>query len=199
MSKDNVAKLKTIKVIYKKPTNLTEVPGLECFKANAKLELIISCIVNQLHSKNADFITFLPYTSFLTKADSTSLQQYFPNMFIPILNNQHSFQIRAKILHSLGKDATVRSENANFNWKQYVHYYSRDEAIEKFNADTAITYLVKLNDNELYKEKYSYVKALLLHKRDRGFLALYSLFTESGMKQLSKNWQAIEGIFKYED
>lgn len=173
-------------------------PGVECFKANAKLELMLTCIGNQLHSKNAEFITFLPLTRFLTKADSASLQQSFPNMVISNLNNQHCYQIRAQILYSLGKDATLRGENAEFNWKQYVHYYSRDEAIAKFNADTAISYLIKLYDNGLYKGKYKYLKALFLQKRDRGFLALYSFCTESGMKQLSKNWQAIEGMYKYE-
>lgn len=199
MGKDDINTLKTLKVIYKKPLIFIEVPGLDCFKRNPKLELMLTCSGNQLHSKDGEFITFISVNRFLKKADSVSLQQTFPEMRIADLNNQHVNQIRAAILYSLGKDAALRGENVAFNWKQYVHYYSDEEAIKIFNADTAITFITKLNDNEVYKGKYKYLKALYLQKKGRGFMEIYSLYSDKGKNHLPKYWHAVEGIFKYED
>ncbi len=199
MSKDDIKSLKTSKVIYKKPRIYIEVSKLECFKKNPKLELMLTCLGNQLHSKDGEFITFIAVNRFLKKADSIRLQQSFPGMHIPDLNNQHVYQIRAAILYSLGKDASLRGENAAFNWKQYVHYYSDTKANKIFNADTAITFVTELNDSEVYKGKYKYSKALYLQKKGRGFIEIHSLYSNKGKKHLSKYWHAVEGIFKYED
>lgn len=46
-----------------------------------------------------------------------------------------------------------------------LHYYPEDEAVKKFNVDTAITYVVELDDDELYKGKYRYLKALSKYNR----------------------------------
>lgn len=199
MGKDDIDMLKTIKVNYKKPESFLEVPGYDCFKGKGRLEAMLSCLRNQLRSKDGEFITFIPLNRFHTKKDSVNLRRSFPEMFISDLNLQHVYQIRAVILYSLGKDATLRGENSGFDWKRYVHYYSDEKAIQKFNADTAITFVIKLNDNEVYKEKYKYLKALYLQKKDRGFIELYCFYTDQGNKHLPKYWQAVEGIFKYED
>ncbi len=80
-----------------------------------------------------------------------------------------------------------------------MQYYSQKETKEKFNANTAFTYSVKLNDDELYKDKYKFLKVLVLQKRDRGFVELYCFYTDDGAKELEKYWALLENAFRYED
>ena len=80
-----------------------------------------------------------------------------------------------------------------------MQYYSQKETKEKFNANTAFTYSVKLNDDELYKDKYKSLKVLVLQKRDRGFVELYCFYTDDGAKELEKYWALLENAFRYED
>lgn len=199
MSKDDIDFLKKINAIYKKPDKFLEISQIECFKENAKLESMLTCVGNQLHSRDKEWITFLPLGHFLNKTDSASLRESFPRMFIPDLNNQHIYTVRAQILYSLNKDATLRGENAGFKWKEYVQYYSNDNVTQKYNADTVITYLITLKSGELYKKKYKYLKALILQKKDRGFITIYSLFTDKAKRHFSKYWKQIDGVVKYAD
>jgi len=199
MSSDHIRRMEAIRVTYTKPANFIEVLRGECFQDNPKLELMLTCVGNPLQSEDTEFITFLAPLLFSTKSDSASLRQSFPGMSIPNLNEQHIYKIRSQILRFLGKDATVRGPNAGFDWKPYVNYYPEDEAAKRFNADTAITYVVELNDDELYKGKYRYLKALFLQKRDRGFVVLYSFYTDKAKRHPAKYWKAIERIYRYDD
>ncbi|MCH5600676.1 hypothetical protein [Niabella ginsengisoli] len=157
--------LASMRLVYKKSDLFKEVPGVECFKNNPKLNSILSCAGNQLHSADEEFMAFIPVYKTHTVVDSISLKRTFPGMQIGNLNNQHCGQIRAKILLALDKDASIKGENANFNWKVYVNYYSQDDAKFKFNADTAISFPIHLKETEYYKGKYKYLKALFLQKK----------------------------------
>lgn len=202
MPKSDRDRLANIRVTYKKPSDFSETPIIpvsECFKNNAKLESMFSCVSNLLVSNDEEFISFIPLHRFLTKADSISMQQSFPEMKLPNLNDQHAYSVRAQVLYSLGKNAAIRGPNAGFNWKEYVQYYADKDARRKFNADTAITYDVVLNDDEYYLGKYKYLRALVLQKKDRGFVAIYSFYTDKAKRRLAKYWKATEGILRYDD
>lgn len=71
-----------------------------------------------------------------------------------------------------------------------MQYYSQKETKEKFNANTAFTYSVKLNDDELYKDKYKFLKVLVLQK-EREDLLNYIVFIQT---MELKNWKNI-GLF----
>lgn len=199
MSNYEVNILKSMRINYNKPVLFTEVAGFECFRDNPKLNEIISCVGNQLHSKNKEFIAFLPVYKILTTADSVRIQKSFPRMQIVPLDNQHAGQIRAKILESLGKDASVRGENANFNWRQYVIYYADKDAKQKFNADTAIKVPFSLKKDEAYLGKYNNLTAFVLQKNGRGFVMIYCLYTDKAKKKLNRYWKQVEGIYRYEN
>lgn len=202
MSKYDRARLASIRVTYEKPSDFSETPLIavnECFYDNAKLKSMFSCVANLLVSEDEEFISFLSLHNFLKKADAIRMQQDFPGMKLPNLNNQHANSVRAEILYSLGKDAALRGPNAGFNWKEYVQYYSDKDARRKFNADTAITYDIVLNDDEYYLGKYKYLRALVLQKKDRGFVAIYSFYTDKAKRRLTKYWKATEGILRYDD
>ncbi|MBX3257045.1 MAG: hypothetical protein KF862_23115 [Chitinophagaceae bacterium] len=198
MSNDDNALLKSVKLNYEKLPFFDEVKAVECFKNNIKLEAMFRCLAHKLESRDKEVIVFLS-NHFLTKFDSINLRQSFPRMFIPDLNSQHIYEIRAQILYYLEKDATLFGENMGFNWKQYVRYYTSKESKRIFNADTAISYFITLKDKEAYEGKYQYMQALFLQKKDRGFAQLYGFYTDKSKKKLSKYWRKIEGIFKYED
>jgi len=199
MAKYEIDILKSARISYHKPASLTEVRGSECFRGNPKLEEVVSCAGNQLHSKNGDFIAFLPVYKFLTKMDSVRMQKSFPGMPIVDLDNQHAAMVRAKVLLSLSKNASIRGENADFNWRQYVTYYSDKDARRKFNADTAIKVPFPLKKEEAYLGKYNNLIALVLQKNGRGFVIIYCFYTDKAKRKLNYYWKQIEGIYRYED
>lgn len=191
----HVSILKSMKLIYRTPFLFEEIPGVECFKDNGKLEYIITCAGNQLRSKNEDFLAFILV---YPRPDSAKIQSYFSGN-PKAADQMYAGQIRAKILQSLGKNASIHGPNANFNWEEYVHYYPPEEAKLKFNADNAVSFPIHLIPKDYYKGKYKYLKALFLEKNGRGFINFYCFYTERGKKDLDKYWKAIESIFRYED
>ncbi|MFD2969831.1 hypothetical protein [Sphingobacterium bambusae] len=50
------------------------------------------------------------------------------------------------------------------HWKDFIRYYSDEDAKTKFNADTAITFTIALDSNIYYKGKYGYLDALFVMK-----------------------------------
>ncbi len=180
MPKYHVEILKSMRMSYSKPDSFTEIPGTECFNDDPKLQGILSCAGNQLHSNDGEFIAFLPVYKAFT-------------------NSQHSAQIRANILQSLGKDASLTGENANFNWRQYVTYYSDKEAKQKFNADTVIKVPLPLKKDEAYLGKYNNLTCLALQKKDRGYVMIYGFYTDNAKRSLDYYWKQVEGIFKYDE
>lgn len=198
MSGDDINFLKTIRLNYRTPSLFSEIPIVECFKGNPRLEFMLGCAGNQLISHDKEFIAFIPLKRFLSKKDSIDLRKSFPGASIPDLNSQHIYSIRAQVLSSLGKDASLKGENASFNWRKYVRYYSCKDAKQKFNADTAITYSITLNGNEIYKSKYRFLKILVLQKKDRGFIEMYSFYSGKNNTDFNKYWSLIESAFKYD-
>ena len=184
--------LKSMKLTYKKPDGFTEVPGTECFKFIPKLKLILTCAGNQLHSEDGQFIAFIPIYRILTKQDSIDIKRMFPNGIFEGVDRRHASQIRGNIRYSLGDTAAQ-------NWKSYVTYYSSTDARYKFNADTAISFSIKLNPGEYYLGKYNHLDALFLQREGKGFINFYCFYTDKAKKHLAKYWNAIEGIFRYED
>ena len=90
-------------------------------------------------------------------------------------------------------------DTAAQNWKSYVTYYSSTEVRHKFNADTAISFSIKLNPGEYHLGKYNHLDALFLQRSGRGFVNFYFFYTDKGKKQLAKYWSAMEGVLRYED
>ncbi|MFT3949026.1 MAG: hypothetical protein QM763_18825 [Agriterribacter sp.] len=196
---EDINLLKTNNISFKKPDEFTEVRGFECFKDNPKLEVMLSCAGYQLCSKNREVVLLLPFYRFLTESDSVEFRKSFPKMLIGNLNYQHARQIRAQILNYLGKDPSLLGENKNFEWEKYVTYYPSNESKSKFNADTAISYLVTFKKDDYYKGIYKYMKALVLQKNGRGFVEIFCFYTESERKKLFRYWKSVERIYKYED
>ncbi len=186
--------LESMKLNYRKPALFEEVPGMQCFKDYPKIASVVTCAGNQLCSKNEDFLALIPI---YPKPDSFMIRHFSgsPGAVDQIYANQ----IRANILQSLGKNASINGPNADFNWKAYVHYYPAAEAKLKFNADNAVSFPIHLTPKDYYKGKYKYLQALFLQKNGRGFINFYCFYTDKGKKHLDQYWKAIESVFRYEE
>jgi hypothetical protein len=192
MPEQHVEVLRSMKLTYKKPAGFMEVPGWDCFKEIPKLELIITCAGNQLHAADSQFIAFIPVYRIMTTKDSIDITQMFPNSPFEGVNKMHASQIRGVIRYAVGEEATG-------NWAKYVTYYSAADAKRKFNADSAVTFSIKLNPNEYYKGKYNHLDALFIQKAGRGYINFFCFYTDKAKKNLPTYWKAIEGVFRYED
>jgi hypothetical protein len=192
MSPDYKDRLKTMKLNYRKPGILQEVKGHECFKEYPMLSQIITCAGNQLLSSDDQFLAFIPIYPIMTKEDSIFYQRLRPasKTFNP--NRQHMYQMRNAIRMSLGEETSK-------TWRDLVNYYPSGDAKLKFNADTAVSFSIKLDDKNIYKGICTHLDALYLQKKDRGFVNFYIFYTDKGKKNLPAYMKAIEGILRYED
>ena len=192
MDKYYVNTLKTMKIDYNRPSGFDEISGKECFDSIPALKDLISCVSNQLHSNDGQFIAFIPVYHPLTKKDSIDISRMFPDSVFPGVNRIHEPLAEAGIKLSLGEAAAK-------NWRRYVNYYPQKDAVSKFNADTALSYSIKLDSQEYYKNKFNHLKVLILQKRDRGYINFYCFYTDKAQPNFSKYWKAIEGVFRYRD
>jgi hypothetical protein len=184
--------LKAMKITYQKSTVLQEVEGRECFKEYPMLNQIITCAGNQLISNDGQFLAFIPIYRIMTKEDSIFYQRLRPESKLYNPNRQHINQIKGAIRMSMGEEAAK-------TWRHFVNYYPSDATKLKFNADTAVSFSIKLDDKNIYKGIYTHLDALFLQKKDRGFVNFYIFYTDKGKKNLPAYMKEIEGILRYED
>lgn len=193
LPKHSVDILKLMKIVYRKPTILNEVKGMECFDDNVQLKATLTCVGQQLHSKDGEFIAFISMYKPFSKQDSIGLQKLMPRHNFDHIDKQHTNHIRRDIRNSLGKEAALQ-------WKQHVTYYALEDAKSKFNADSAIIFPIKLDPNyDFYKGKYSHLETLYLQKKGRGFINFYCFYTDKAKKKLPAYRKAIEKTFRYEN
>lgn len=191
MPKHDVDILKTMKLRYQKPKDFKEVPGTDCFDSIPKLMQIISCAGNQLHSNDEHFLAFISMRRPFTSQEIIRLKELFGNGLYEN-DKAHINQIRTDIEYAYGHQAAL-------HWRKYVTYYSPAEAKNKFNADTAVIFSVKLDSAEYYKKKYRFFDALFLEKKERSWVSFYCFYDEAGKENLSNYMKAVESVFRYED
>ncbi|KRT17779.1 hypothetical protein ASU31_00325 [Pedobacter ginsenosidimutans] len=184
--------LRRMRIQYEKPPGFSEKLGIECFKDKPKLETILTCVGNQLISNDRQFLTLISIFKIFSKEDSVFMQKMMPKNNLYNTNRQHINQLRRIIKTSLG-------EEHGKSWKNYVTYYTEASAKTKFNADTAILVPIKLEGEDVYDEIYSNLGALVLQKKDRGFIIIYFLYTNKGKRKLPNYLKSIESIFRYYD
>lgn len=192
MAPESVAYLKSMKLNYKKPDGFKETYlASECFEPNSKLARMLTCVGNKLYTEEGDFIVFMPVYPILSPKDVANWKEIIPNFKYEI-DQLHINQVRQMIKVGLG-------DKAAGEWRKHVTYYSTKDAKSKFNADTAITFSLKLDSTEYYKNKYKYLDVLLIQKNGRSFVGFYCFYDEKGKKNLPKYRKAIEDILRYED
>lgn len=192
MGSDSRLLTEGMKIVYQKPKKFVEIPTTECFKDYSKLESTFTCMGNQLHSKDEQFISFLVFPDIYTKEFQERLNWLsVGNRDEDWVDKQHYRQMRSIIKGYYGEIGSA--------WTDSIKHYPADEAVTKFNADSAFYFSLNLNPEDYYKGGYKYVKVLMLQKKDRGYAYICSFYTDKAKKQLSKYWCRIEKTLCYED
>lgn len=78
-----------------------------------------------------------------------------------------------------------------------IRYHSSKYAHEAFNADTVITYPLKVWQK--FQNKYNHCQAMLIQKNRRGMFVLYCFYNDKAAKRLNRYTKALEKVFWYRD
>lgn len=186
--------LTSMKLIYQKPDGFTEVSDTECFDDNLHLKSAFSCLPNQLHADDQQFIAFMPVFRLPTPEDSIMMVRYlYPNN--PSggsLDIMHINQIKGLL-------RSILDEKEAKEWKKIVTYYPQEVARNKFNADTVMRFSITLRPEEYYKKEFKYVDALFLQKNGRKYINFYCFYTDKAKEHLADYWRKIESVLHYQD
>lgn len=106
------------------------------------------------------------------------------------MNTYHLNHIKVDFLRNSGKRDISLTELP-------LTYKSSEYARNSFNADTVITYSLKMWHK--YENKYTHCLVIMLQKRYRGCIPLYCLYTDDGAKKLDYYLKSLEKIFWYRD
>lgn len=181
-----------MKLKYHKPSGFSYEDSVECFKDYPKLEKTFSCKSFQLHSNDEQFIAFLEFVPQYTKELETTINGLFPQHARELVDNQHRWQMRARIRAYYG-------DEIGETWVDSIKLHSTKEAREKFNADSVFSFSIRLRPSDYYKKDFKYVKALLIQKNGRGYACIYSFYTDKAKSRFGKYWRKIENFLRYED
>ena len=144
---------------------------------------------NCILSKDSNFIAYVSVPPiFCGDKDSIYADFSFKTGFMIEMNTYHLTHIKADFLKNTGKRVAFLSELP-------ITYKSSKYAHESFNADTVITYPLKMW--EKYENKYTHCLVILIQKRYRGCIPLYCLYTDEGAKKLNHYIKSLKKVFWY--
>ena len=163
----------------------------ECFEDSPFLWRLLMCLDNKIISQDGNCMSFIPIFNFFPGRgpDTLLARNYFENWEYRI-EHFHIDQIRSKINIAYGKQAAA-------NWKNYITYFEPDQAKEVFNADTVITFDVKLTPDQYFMDKYTLVRFLFLQKKGRFFNMVVSLYSDQALKDRERYDMLNNSILRY--
>ena len=140
-----------------------------------------------LKSSDKDFITLIDATFPYISNDGVYL---FLNLSDP---DDLKIEIDIQHLGQLGRDCHYNTgdEEASDDWP--VRYESSEYARRAFNADTVMTYPLKMWKN--YKRKYSNCQVTIIQKNGRAFVRLLTLYKDNAKDKLTDYMKKLEGMF----
>jgi hypothetical protein len=114
-------------------------------------------------------------------------------------NVYYQTKLKVNLNHTLQRDAAqALSED---DYEKYVSFYPEEYARTHFNADLALSYYCwpKREEGRTYQGKYTGSQALLLNKKDKGFVVLYCFYTENSKDRINDFMKEIEGVVWFKD
>jgi hypothetical protein len=183
--------LEVIRLEYNKPVGFNEIRMSECFKSYPKLNALITCAYSQFESKDKHFFLFTNMYKPLSPEDSIFISKISPNK-IKTLDWMHEANIKGNIRESLGEDSAI-------NWRSFVHYGTLENARKFFNADSLLSYTIKLDPKDAYQGKFNNLEVLCIAKKRRGVIYLFELYTDEGKRNLKTYQKELEGIFRFKE
>lgn len=190
--------LETMNLEYRHPNgfkkNVIISEEMFCFDPKSKQCIANACFYPQLSiQKDRHFIIFFDTSDRIyTVEDSTEWSGIFPDGDFDFIDKQHIMNLQMHIECTRGKKDSEL-------WKNYVTYYSEEDAKRLFNADTVITYSASLEKGYYFRKKYSHYKIYYLQRKGRGYIPIYCFFDKKAFKKQDKYTKIIDGLFWYND
>jgi hypothetical protein len=151
----------------------------EEFKSLPRFEYLLRSNHPILESKDGEFVGLFVISAFYLK-DAKKLPS--TNQ----LNESHFLICRNMVFLSHG--LSVPKHTSILLWiswrtvKRKMHYQPSNYLDNNFNADTIITYKIRLKSKERFREKYTRCEGLILTKTNVGCVAFYCFYTKAGYK-----------------
>ena len=161
---------------------------LECLRYD-KSRICMSGFYDKIVSKDKNFVAFI-YVPPVYSKDSVYIDSpLFPELKLKI-NTYHLNHILA--------DYKWNMNNYSISLNQCpLHYHSYQYAQTAFNADTVITYPVKVWSK--YERKYDYCQVVIIQKNARGLVCLYCFYNDKGKRKWDNYLKSLAGMFWYRD
>lgn len=165
-----------MQLIYNKQTTLNEIHEVECFDKYPILNSYLTCQNHQLISKDGQMVAFFRLDKVLNKQDSIEINQVFKGS-ITNLNFMHE-----GVLKNMKK--IFKSEGENSVSNNHLEY--RLDLKQNNNADTILTYNIKLDSLSIFRDKFYFLLGLIIQKKDRGFVHVHYFLTQKGYANREK-------------
>ena len=78
----------------------------------------------------------------------------------------------------------LRRRPFQLDWRESANFFSSEEARSKFNADSAFFLTLRLPPGYYHQDKFGYMDVFGLQKNGRGFIYIYSFYTETAMQNI---------------
>lgn len=180
-------------VTYKTPENC-DFTGLgpdryEVLKCIFKTSYLYRKCRNKVISKDKNFVTQIYIPPVYSKDSVNIYLELTPDVKIEI-NTYHLSHIKADYKLNTGEFVTSIKDLS-------LEYKSPEYARQAFNADTVITYPLKMWKK--YKKKYNHCQVMIIQKNTRGPISLYCFYNDKGEKKLDTYLKSLEGMFWYRE
>lgn len=143
----------------------------------------------QLTSEDESFKVFIKVRQPFVQEDSGSLSSG-SDFNMDRVDKERILEAETIVAKSYGE------EKLN-SWREYADFFSTDEAIEKFNADTAFYITLPFLGSGYFQHSYPYCKVFIIQKRGRGYLPVACIYKDDEKDGLNEYFAEIETLFKY--
>lgn len=144
---------------------------------------------NYLLSNDSNFIVYVSAPPiYCGDKDSIYADLSLKTGFMIEVNTCHLERIKGDFFENTGERVTSL-------YNLPLSYKSSKYAREAFNADTVITYPLKMWQN--LENKYNHCQVMIIQKNRRGCIALYCFYNDKGARKLSHYIKTLKNIFWY--
>lgn len=162
---------------------------LECFHSEKYTSFnpaSLTNFVDKLISKDKNFIVFIEIPPVFSR-DSVYIDADFLPDLKQEINTSHCKHIHFDFCWNTGRDTPLT--------QCPISYQSSDYARSAFNADTVLTYPLKMWKK--YENKYNNCQVMVLQKNTRGYICLYFFYTDEGKRNFENYMKLLKGLFWY--
>lgn len=164
---------------------------LECFHSEKYTSFnpaSLTNFVDKLISKDKNFVVFIEIPSVYSRDSVYIDADLLPDLKLEI-NTSHCNDIRFDFRWNTGRDTPLT--------QCPISYKPSDYARSAFNADTVITYPLKMWKK--HEAKYNHCQVMTIQKNTRGYISLYFFYTDKGKQNFENYMKQLNGLFWYRE